>query len=153
MTSADNEKNERGEPDWSYLEGRPGRDVSIPNLELGAGSSTNRGRPIEGKMLTIGRETKLSGDVTECELLIVEGNIEKSNVNAKSMEISQTGSFTGTAVLEEAKIGGSFDGNLKITGKLHITNTGKVSGKIKYSTLEIENGGQIIGDIKISNKK
>jgi len=86
-------------------------------------------------------------------VLLFEGNIEKSNVNAKSMEISQTGSFTGTAVLEEAKIGGSFDGNLKITGKLHITNTGKVSGKIKYSTLEIENGGQIIGDIKISNKK
>ena len=31
MTSADNEKNERGEPDWGYLEGRPGRDVNIPN--------------------------------------------------------------------------------------------------------------------------
>jgi cytoskeletal protein CcmA (bactofilin family) len=153
MTSTDNEKNERGEPDWSYLEGRPGRDVSIPNLELGNGGTAKRGRPIEGKILTIGRETKLSGDVTECELLIVEGNIEKSNANAKSMEISQTGSFTGTAVLEEAKIGGIFDGNLKITGKLHITNTGRVSGKIKYSTLEIENGGQIIGDIKLSNKK
>ena len=37
------------------------------------------------------------------------------------MEISQSGSFTGSAVLEEAKIGGSFDGNLKITGKLSET--------------------------------
>ena len=44
---------------------------------------------------------------------------------------------------------GVFDGNLTVRQKLVIYSTGKVTGKIRYGKIVIEEGGQLSGDIQV----
>ncbi len=66
------------------------------------------------------------------------------------MEIAQTGTFKGTATLTDATVSGEFDGDLTVANRLRITSTGKVTGTIRYGHLEIENGGEIHGDLTVT---
>lgn len=150
MTATDDDTAERGEPDLSFLESRPARVAEIPNLALGRSGIGDGPRTVDSRALTIGRDIKLSGEITECELLVIEGRLEATVPNAKTMEIAPTGSFKGSATLSDAKISGEFDGDLTVTNRLHITSTGKVTGTIRYGHLEIENGGEIHGDLTVS---
>lgn len=151
MASTNDESDDRSEPDLSFLESRPARVAEIPNLSLGRSSIGDGPRSIDSRALTIGRDIKLSGEITECELLIIEGRLEAKVPNAKAMEIAKTGSFVGTATIGDATISGEFDGDLTVTNRLRITSTGRVTGTIRYGHLEIENGGEIHGELTVSS--
>lgn len=151
MTATNDDSSERGEPDLSFLESRPARVAEIPNLSLGRSSMGSVPRPVDSRALTVGRDITLSGEISECELLVIEGRLEASVPNAKTLEIAQSGSFRGSAILNDATISGEFDGDLTVTNRLRITSTGRVTGKIRYGHLEIENGGEIHGDLSVSS--
>ncbi len=151
MTATNDDKGERGEPDLSFLESRPARVAEIPNLSLGRSGMRDGPRTIDSRALTIGRDIRLSGEITECELLIIEGRLEAKVPDAKTMEIAQTGSFKGSANLSDATISGEFDGELTVANRLRITSTGKVTGIIQYGHLEIENGGEIHGELTVTS--
>jgi len=151
MSATNDDTSEHGEPDLSFLESRPARAADIPHLSLGRSSASNGPRPLDGRALTIGREITLSGEISECELLVIEGRLEATVPNAKTMEIAQGGSFKGTAILNDATISGEFDGDLTVNNRLRITSTGRVTGKVRYGHLEIENGGEIHGDLAVSS--
>jgi cytoskeletal protein CcmA (bactofilin family) len=151
MTATNDDSSERGEPDLSFLESRPARVAEIPNLSLGRSSMGGGPRPVDSRALTVGRDITLSGEISECELLFIEGRLEASVPNAKTLEIAQTGSFQGSAILNDATISGEFDGELTVANRLHITSTGRVTGKIRYGHLEIDNGGEIHGDLSVSS--
>ncbi len=151
MTATNDDSSERGEPDLSFLESRPARVSEIPNLSLGRSNVDGGPRPVDSRALTIGRDITLAGEISACELLIIEGRLEASVPNAKTLEIAKTGSFQGSAILNDATISGEFDGELTVVNRLHITSTGRVTGKIRYGHLEIENGGEIHGDLSVSS--
>jgi cytoskeletal protein CcmA (bactofilin family) len=149
MSATNDDASEHNKPDLSFLESRPARIVDIPNLSLGQSGSAEH-RPLDSRALTIGRDITLSGEISECELLIIEGRLEAVVPNAKTMEIAQSGSFKGTATLNDATIGGEFDGDLTVNNCLRITSTGRVTGKVRYGHLEIENGGEIHGNLAVA---
>lgn len=151
MSATNDDSSERGEPDLSFLESRPARASEIPNLSSGRSGMGSGPRPVDSRALTIGRDITLAGEISACELLVIEGRLEASVPNAKTLEIAQSGSFQGSAVLNDATISGEFDGELTVTNRLRITSTGRVTGKIRYGHLEIENGGEIHGDLSVSS--
>ncbi|MDH3739403.1 MAG: polymer-forming cytoskeletal protein [Alphaproteobacteria bacterium] len=151
MTTTNDGSDERNEPDLSFLESRPARVAEIPNLALGRTSIGEGSRTVDSRALTIGRDIRLSGEITQCELLVVEGYLDATVPDAKTMEIAQTGHFKGTAILGDAIIGGEFEGDLTVTNRLRITSTGRVTGTIRYGHLEIENGGEIHGELSVSS--
>lgn len=151
MSATNDDSGDRGDPDLSFLENRPARVAEIPNLSLGRSRMREGTRSVDNRALTVGRDIKLSGEITECELLIIEGRLEASVPDAKAMEIAPGGSFEGTAVVGDATISGEFNGELTVTNRLRITNTGRVNGVIRYGHLEIENGGEIHGDLTVSS--
>ena len=51
------------------------------------------------------------------------------------------------AEIDIAEIRGLFDGNLTVREKLVIHSTGKVTGKIRYGKIVVEEGGQLSGEI------
>ena len=118
MTTTNDDSDERGEPDLTFLESRPARVAEIANLALGRSSIGERPRSVDSRALTIGRDIRLSGQITECELLIVEGHLDATVPDAKSMEIAQTGHFKGTAKLGDAIVSGEFEGDLTVTNRL-----------------------------------
>lgn len=110
-------------------------------------SSTNEG----GSKLIVGPNIKLKGvEITDCDTLVVEGRVE-ATIDSRVIQIAERGAFKGTAEFDIAEIRGEFDGDLTVRQKLVIYSTGKVSGKIRYGKLVIEEGGQLFGDIQVGS--
>ncbi|MFZ3159076.1 MAG: polymer-forming cytoskeletal protein [Rhodoferax sp.] len=104
--------------------------------------------PTGGSKLIVGPNIKLKGvEITDCDTLVVEGLVE-ATMDSRRMEIAEQGAFKGSAEIDVAEIHGRFDGNLTVRQKLVIYATGKVTGKIRYGSLVIEEGGQLAGDIQ-----
>lgn len=97
--------------------------------------------------LIVGPDIKLKGaEITDCDTLMVEGRVEAS-MDSRVIQISERGVFSGKAGVDMAEIRGCFEGELTVRKQLLICATGKVSGKIRYGKLAIEEGGEISGDI------
>lgn len=100
-----------------------------------------------GSKLTVGPNIKLKGvEITDCDTLVVEGLVE-ATMDSRVMQIAEQGAFKGSAEIDIAEIRGLFDGNLTVREKLVIHSTCKVTGKIRYGKIVIEEGGQLSGEI------
>jgi cytoskeletal protein CcmA (bactofilin family) len=100
-----------------------------------------------GSTLTVGPNIKLKGvEITDCDTLVVEGTVE-ATMNSRVIQIAEQGAFKGSAEIDIAEVRGEFDGNLTVRQKLVIFATGKVTGKIRYGKIVIEEGGQLSGEI------
>ena len=98
--------------------------------------------------LTVGPNIKLKGvEITDCDTLVVEGSVE-ATMDSRVIQISERGSFKGSAEIDIAEIRGQFDGTLTVRQKLVIYATGKVTGRVRYGKLVIEEGGQLSGEIE-----
>ena len=105
--------------------------------------------PQSGSKLTVGPKIKLKGlEITDCDTLVVEGTVE-ATMDSRVIEIAQQGAFHGSAEIDIAEIHGEFTGTLTVRQKLVIHSTGKVSGKIRYGHIVIEEGGQLSGEIEV----
>ena len=106
-----------------------------------------------GSTLTVGPNIKLKGvEITDCDTLVVEGTVE-ATMDSRLMQITSAGAFKGSADIDIAEIHGAFDGELTVRDKLVIYATGKVTGKVRYGKLVIEEGGQLSGEIAFGTNK
>ncbi len=101
----------------------------------------------ELRTLIVGREIALSGEITSCDRLVVEGSVEANLANCRDIDIAESGLFKGSASIDEAEIRGRFEGILTVKKRLLIRSTGKVVGTVRYGQIEIERGGQLSGDV------
>ena len=115
----------------------------------GSPNSSTPASPLNesGSKLTVGPNIKLKGvEITDCDTLVVEGTVE-ATMDSRVMQIAETGSFNGSAEIDFAEIRGAFNGDLTVREKLVIFATGRVTGKIRYGKLVIEEGGRLSGEI------
>jgi len=102
-----------------------------------------------GSKLIIGPNIKLKGvEINDCDTLVVEGRVE-ATMDSRVIQIAEKGAFKGSAEIDLAEIRGDFDGELTVRQKLVIYSTGRVTGKIRYGKLVIEEGGQLSGDVQV----
>lgn len=121
------------------------RIVDIP----GASRPQKRRPPTDAaKTLIIGKNIALTGEITACDDLVVEGRVEINLPQSDSLEITASGVFKGQASVERADISGRFDGDLLVRDTLTIRASGRVSGSIRYGRIIIESGGEIRGDMQ-----
>jgi cytoskeletal protein CcmA (bactofilin family) len=100
-----------------------------------------------GSKLIVGPDIKLKGvEITDCDTLVVEGRVEAS-MDSRVVQIAENGVFSGTVSIDFAEIRGRFEGELTARKQLVIYSTGKVSGRIRYGTIRIEEGGEVSGEI------
>ena len=106
-----------------------------------------------GAKLTVGPNLKLKGvEITDCDTLVVEGTVE-ATMNSRVIQIAEQGAFKGSAEIDIAEVRGAFDGTLTVRQKLVIFASGKVTGKIRYGKIVIEEGGQLSGEITFGMDK
>ncbi len=104
-----------------------------------------------GSKLTVGPNIKLKGvEITDCDTLVVEGTVE-ATINSRVIQIAERGAFIGNAEFDVAEIRGEFSGDLTVRQKLIVHASGRVSGKVRYGRLVIEEGGQLSGDVQLSS--
>ncbi|MDO8347877.1 MAG: polymer-forming cytoskeletal protein [Rugosibacter sp.] len=101
-----------------------------------------------GNRLLVGPDVKLKGaEILDCDTLVVEGRVE-ATMDSHIIRIAEQGTFCGTVSIDTAEIHGNFEGELTARTQLIIHATGRVTGKIRYGKILIEEGGQICGDIQ-----
>ena len=111
-------------------------------------SSTNK------RVLTVGPDIQMKGEITSCDRVVIEGVVDATMRDVHTVELTESGSLKGTAEVEDAEISGSFEGDITVRGKITIYASGRVRGNITYGEIEIQRGGQISGSIRnISDTK
>jgi cytoskeletal protein CcmA (bactofilin family) len=102
--------------------------------------------------LVVGPDIKLKGvEISDCDTLVVEGRVE-ATLDSRILEISENGVFQGTIAVDQAEIRGRFEGEITVRKQLVIHGTGKVSGKIRYAKIKIEEGAEVSGEISVLEK-
>lgn len=141
----------------------PGKTADLPNSRFGGipgvlprrvGAAGEVGSvagadPAGLRKLIVGKEISMSGDITACDILMVEGNIEATLRDGKHLEITEDGHFKGAAEVDEADIAGKFEGSITVRGRLKLRASGRIEGTISYGEIEVEAGGRLVGELKI----
>jgi len=139
----------------------PRRKVDLPSGSAGAapaaGTDTVTSPPSQqlepdrygGKRLIVGEGIRLSGEISSCDRLVVEGEVEVTLNDTLALEIASSGRFTGGCEVEEADISGIYEGDLTVRRRLFVRGSGKLTGTVRYGELELERGGQIAGNISV----
>ena len=100
-----------------------------------------------GSKLIVGPNIKLKGvEIDDCDTLVVEGRVEATMVS-RAIQIAETGAFSGKVDVDVAEIRGSFQGEMTARKKLVIHASGRVSGKIRYGKMLVQEGGEMSGDV------
>jgi cytoskeletal protein CcmA (bactofilin family) len=102
-----------------------------------------------GKRLIVGQGIKLKGEISACDRLIVEGHVEVTLNDTRTVEIKPSGRFIGSCEVEQAEISGTYEGDLTVRGRLSVHASGIVTGNIHYGEIELERGGRIAGELKV----
>jgi cytoskeletal protein CcmA (bactofilin family) len=105
--------------------------------------------PAERRTLVVGRGISVQGVVQDAERLVVEGTVEATMIHATELAIAPGGIFKGEIEVEDAEIAGTIDGTLTVRGSLVVRGSGKVLGKARCRRLQVEDGGQITGQIEM----
>lgn len=113
-------------------------------------NSSRRAKTAGNNKLVVGSDIKLSGEISSCEELVVDGEVEANLTDTQTIEVSETGHFKGSAEVSVADISGTFEGNLTAVDNLFVRSTGRIIGNIKYTTIVVEPGGVIDGVVEIA---
>lgn len=118
-------------------------------------SSKDRGeREISGKeeesrtLLTIvGNKARIEGKLDVSQSIEIGCEIVGEVIVDGQMVIQKEGVVSADVTTIDARIIGKFEGNMKGTGKVEITETGVVDGNIKTDSLIINEGGVFSGKV------
>jgi len=135
----------------------------VPNRVIGSGSGSGSHPQVlseapqefgsDSKRLTVGRDMSLKGaEISDCDRLVIEGTIEGNLNSGRYLEIDYGGVFKGTAVVDNAEIAGTFEGELTVHNRLAIHASGLVLGQVRYGQLEVERGGRVNGQAEHDGK-
>ncbi len=125
----------------------PRRTTELPTAPASSPAASSEA---VGKRLIVGQGISLSGEITACDRLIVEGSVQVTLNETRAIEIAESGRFTnGKASVEDAEISGIYEGELTVRNRLLIRATGRVKGDVRYGELEIERGGKLSGSISM----
>ena len=120
--------------------------------EVSTSSTPDVFRPAKGSAkVVIGHGVVINGEIKKADEVQIDGEADVT-MKTDNIVIGATGHCKGDIETHNADVWGNFDGDIKASGTLTIQEQGKVSGKIEYQNLQIKLGGQISGDIKLSDK-
>ncbi|QDQ28063.1 polymer-forming cytoskeletal protein [Chitinimonas arctica] len=103
--------------------------------------------PLNGSRLIVGANVKLKGaEILDCDTLVVEGRVE-ATMDSRVLRIARHGAFAGKVSIDVAEIHGEFEGELLVREQLIVYATGRLKGQIRYGRIQVEEGGELAGDI------
>ncbi|MBL8643170.1 MAG: polymer-forming cytoskeletal protein [Rhodospirillaceae bacterium] len=131
-------------PTSSYTPPPQRRTTEIPNLKTVRDALDAKS---DEKKLTITKHIKVSGEISGCERLYVEGSVDATITGLKKIEIAPMGRVSGKADVDSAVVNGVFDGALTVRGHLEVAAGAVVTGTISYHTVSVASGGKLTGTV------
>ena len=130
------------------------RSKSVYSMSGGTPSETNNELALSSASgnMTVGPGVQMEGAIRHFENLMILGSSE-GELEGENLTIGEGGRLKGTATIRNMEVVGHFEGTAEVAGHILLRSTGSVEGTISYATIEIENGGQISGEMHPANRK
>ena len=101
--------------------------------------------------LIIGEGATINGTIKENNEINIQGTVD-GDVECKDLIVGKSGNLKGKIKTESLSVEGTVEGELNVKGLLKLMSSGSVSGKITYGSLQINEGGKLIGEIDFQDK-
>jgi len=105
----------------------------------------------ENSSLIIGEGATIKGEIIEENEITVQGNVD-GDIQCKDLIVGKTGSIKGKIKADTLYVEGSIEGEIHVKELLKLMSSSYVSGKITYGSLQINEGGKLIGEIEFKDK-
>ena len=97
--------------------------------------------------LVIGEGVTFNGSIVAPGKVLISGTVT-GQLQADDLQIGKNGKVTGKVQAREIDVHGELNEDIVCKDHILIHSTGRVSGSLEYSELEIQRGGQFRGDMK-----
>tara|TARA_B100000029_G_scaffold491590_1_gene551917 strand:+ start:280 stop:750 length:471 start_codon:yes stop_codon:yes gene_type:complete len=105
----------------------------------------------ENSSLIIGEGSNIKGEIKEENAITIQGNVE-GDIECKNLIIGKTGTVKGKIKTDTLNVEGSAEGDINVRELLKLMSSSYVSGKINYGSIQINEGGKIIGEFEFKDK-
>lgn len=82
----------------------------------------------------------------------VEGRVEGRVEAAKSVVVGEEGEVVGDVVTQDAVVAGTVRGTLRADSRVELKATCRVQGDIESGTVELAEGGQVDGELRMTEE-
>ena len=108
---------------------------------------------IKTSSLIIGEGASIKGEIKEENEITVQGIIE-GDITCKDLIVGKTGSIKGKIQAHTLYVEGNVEGEIDIQELLKLMSSSRVSGKITYGSLQVNEGGKLISEsVQFKDKK
>ena len=101
--------------------------------------------------LIIGEGATIKGEIKEENEITIQGNVD-GDIECKDLIIGKTGSVKGKIKADTLYVEGSVEGEISVKELLKLMSSSYMSGKINYGSLQINEGGKLIGELEFKDK-
>jgi len=101
----------------------------------------------------IGAKTKVSGEISGDEDLVVEGHVEGEIRITRDLRVGAGGVIKAKVSAQSVIVSGEIVGDCEATGRVELQATGKLTGNIRAPKIVIAEGALFRGNSDMSGKK
>jgi cytoskeletal protein CcmA (bactofilin family) len=105
----------------------------------------------EKSSLIIGEGATIKGEIKEENEITIQGNVD-GDIDCKNLIIGKTGSVKGKIKADTLYVEGSVEGEINVKELLKMMSSSYISGKINYGSLQINEGGKLIGELEFKDR-
>ena len=105
----------------------------------------------EKSSLIIGEGATIKGEIKEENEITIQGNVD-GDIECKNLIIGKKGSVKGKIKADTLYVEGSVEGEISVKELLKLMSSSYISGKINYGSLQINEGGKLIGELEFKDK-
>ena len=105
----------------------------------------------ENSSLIIGEGATIKGEIVEENEITVQGNVD-GDIQCKDLIVGKTGSIKCKIKADTLYVEGSIEGEIHVKELLKLMSSSYVSGKIAHGSLQINEGGKLVGEIEFKDK-
>ena len=108
--------------------------------------------PEKNTSLIIGEGATIKGEIKEENAITIEGNVD-GDIECKNLIVGKTGTVKGKIKTDTLYVEGSVEGEINVKDLLKLMSSSYVSGKMNYGSLQINEGGKLIGELDYKDTK
>ena len=101
--------------------------------------------------LMIGDGVSITGSIKAKDEVTIQGTVE-GDIECLTLNVSKNGNIKGKIKSDTLIVEGKVDGEININDLINIKSDGMLSGKIYYGSIQISEGGKLIGEIDYKDK-
>ena len=101
--------------------------------------------------LIIGGGATINGTIKENNEISIQGTVE-GDIECKDLIVGKSGILKGKIKTDTLSVEGNIEGELSVKGLLKLMASGIVSGKISYGSLQVQEGGKLMGELDYKDR-